>query len=82
MILKTSLRIMPSFFTKDNKKSLFSALLKLRYKDCEVDWQNSGIAGRIVAKEIYRGVDYLSEDENINAFLFAESNRMGGGNVK
>lgn len=81
MILKTSMRIMPSFFTKDNKKSLFSALLKLRYKDCEVDWQNSGIVGRIVAKEIYRGVDYLSEDENMNAFLFAESNRMGGGNV-
>lgn len=79
MMSKTSLRIMPSFFTKDNKKSLFSALLKLRYKDCEVDWQNSGIVGRIVAKEIYRGIDYLSEDENLNAFLFAESNRRGGG---
>jgi hypothetical protein len=30
---KSSQRIMPSFFTKDNKRSLFSALLKLRYRD-------------------------------------------------
>ena len=40
---KTSVRIMPSFFTKDNNKSLFSALLKLRYKDCGIDWQDSSI---------------------------------------
>lgn len=76
---KSSQRIMPSFFTKDNKKSLFSALLKLRYRECEVDWQNASIVGRIVAKEIYRGIAYLSEDENLNAFLFAETNRRSGG---
>ena len=76
---KMGQRIMPSFFTKDNKKSLYSALLKLRYKDCEVDWQNPSMVGRIVAKEIYRGINYLSEDENLNAFLFSESNRRGGG---
>ena len=38
---KSSQRIMASFFTKDNKKSLFSALLKLRYKDCEVEDRKS-----------------------------------------
>ena len=48
---KTSMRIMPSFFTKDNNKSLFSALLKLRYKDCNVDWQDSSLVSRIVAKD-------------------------------
>lgn len=79
VLSKSSQRIMPSFFTKDNKKSLFSALLKLRYRDCEVDWQNASIVGRIVAKEIYRGIAYLSEDENLNAFLFAASDRRHGG---
>ena len=79
VLSKTSQRIMPSFFTKDNKKSLFSALLKLRYKDCEVDWQNASIVGRIVAKEIYRGIAYLLEDENLNAFLFMASDRRHGG---
>ena len=78
---KSSQRIMPSFFTKDNKKSLFSALLKLRYKDCEVDWQNSSVVGRIVAKEIYRGIAYLSDDDNnLNAFFFASSDRRHSGN--
>lgn len=76
---KSGQRIMASFFTKDNNKSLFSALLKLRYKNCEVDWNSANIVGRIVAKEIYRGIDYLMEEENLNSFLFAESNRRGGG---
>lgn len=76
---KSGQRIMASFFTKDNKKSLFSALLKLRYKDCEVDWTNANMVGRIVAKEMYRGIDYLMEEENLNAFLFAETNRRSGG---
>ena len=79
-ISKTGVRIMPSFFTKDNNKTLFSALLKLRYKDCDVDWQAPSIVSRIIAKEIYRGIDYLSNDENLNAFLFSESNNMGRSN--
>lgn len=66
---KTSVRIMPSFFTKDNNKSLFSALLKLRYKDCDIDWQDSSIVGRIVAKEMYRGMKYLMDEDNLNSFL-------------
>ena len=77
---KTSQRIMPSFFTKDNRKPLFFALLKLRYKDCEVDWTNTSIVGRIVAKEMYRGIKFLMEEENLNAFLYAENTRRHGGN--
>lgn len=76
---KSSQRIMASFFTKDNKKSLFSALLKLRYKDCDVDWANTSMVGRIVAKEMYRGVAYLMEEENLNGFLLAEYNRRASG---
>lgn len=70
---KSSQRIQPSFFTKDNKRSLFSALLKLRYKDCDVDWRDNRTVARIVAQEIYRGLDYLMEESNLNAFLYAET---------
>lgn len=70
---KTNQRIQPSFFTKDNKRSLFSALLKLRYKDCDVDWRDNRTVARIVAQEIYRGLKYLLEDNNLNSFLFAET---------
>ena len=70
---KSSQRIQPSFFTKDNKRSLFSALLKLRYKDCDVDWRDNRTVARIVAQEIYSGLDYLMEESNLNAFLYAET---------
>ena len=70
---KSNQRIQPSFFTKDNKRSLFSALLKLRYKDCNVDWRDNRTVARIVAQEIYRGLDYLMDDGNLNSFLFAET---------
>lgn len=72
-LAKNSQRIQQSFFTKDNKRSLFSALLKLRYKDCEVDWRDNRTVARIVAQEIYRGLDYLLEESNLNAFLYAET---------
>lgn len=72
---KQSQRIIPSFFTKDNKRSLFSALLKLRYKDCDVDWSDGTLVSRIVGKEILRGIDYLMDDANLNSFLFAETGR-------
>lgn len=77
---KTSVRIMPSFFTKDNNKSLFSALLKLRYKDCDIDWQDSSIVGRIVAKEMYRGMKYLMDEDNLNSFLFVQNGRRRSSN--
>lgn len=77
---KTSQRIMPSFFTKDNNRSLFSALLKLRYNDCGVDWRDPTIVGRIVAKEIYRGINYLSQEENLNTFLYFMNDRRRSSN--
>ena len=77
---KTSMRIMPSFFTKDNNKSLFSALLKLRYKDCNVDWQDSSLVSRIVAKEMYRGMKYLMNEDNLNSFLFVQNGRRRSSN--
>lgn len=79
-LAKNGLRIMPSFFTKDNKKSLFSALLKLRYKECDVNWQDFAMVGKIVAKEMYRGMKYLSDDENLNSFLFSENNSRRSSN--
>ena len=79
---RNSQRIMPSFFTKDNNRTLFSALLKLRYKDCEVDWQDPTIVGRIIAQEIYRGIRFLSEDENLNSFLYSVSDRRRSSNSR
>lgn len=75
ILSKTSQRIQPSFFTRDNKRSLFSALLKLRYKDCKVDWRDTTTVGRIIAKEIYRGLKFLLDEDNLNSFLFSVGER-------
>lgn len=80
MLSKNSQRIQPSFFTKDNKRSLFSALLKLRYKDCDVDWKDTTMVGRIIAKEIHRGIKYLLEEDNLNSFLYSVSDRRRSSN--
>ena len=75
VLSKSSQRIMPSFFTKDNKQALFSALLKLRYKDCAVDWTDNAQVSRIVAKEIRRGLAWLTEESHLNAFLLYANER-------
>jgi energy-coupling factor transporter ATP-binding protein EcfA2 len=80
ILSRTSQRIQPSFFTKDNKRSLFSALLKFRYKDCNVNWNDASIVGKIIAKEIHRGLQYLSDEDNLNSFLFSVSDRRHSSN--
>ncbi len=69
-----SIRIPSSFFTYDNLRSLFSGLIKLRYKDLPVDWQDNSLISRIIAKEMYRGRDYMLEDGNIDKFMLATTN--------
>lgn len=70
---KCSLRIPSSFFTYLDLKSLFSALLKLRYKDCNVDWTDNPTVSRIIATEMYRGRDYLMNDYNLDTFLMSNA---------
>lgn len=68
---KSSIRIPSSFFTHLNLRSLFSALLKLRYSEFEIDWNDSPTMSRIIAAEMYRGRDYLLKDSNLNNFLYS-----------
>lgn len=78
----SSIRIPSSFFTYDNLRSLFSALVKLRYHDLDVDWQDNPLISRIIAKEMYRGRDYLLQDGNIDKFLLSTTNgRHASGNI-
>ena len=70
---KQNQRFSTSFFTKNNFKPIFEAVLKLRYRDLDVDWNDSRLVSRIVAYEILRGRDHLQDENNLNAFLFATS---------
>ena len=66
-----SQRCTPSFFTYKNLESLYSPLLKLRYHDLHIEWDNKLLVSRILAAEMLRGRDYLLNDNNLNDFLFA-----------
>ena len=68
---KSSIRIPSSFFTHNNLRSLYSALLKIRYRDFKIDWNDNPTVSRIIAAEMFRGRDYLLNDNNLNNFLLS-----------
>ena len=80
-ISKVGTRFYPSFFTKDGCLPTFSALLKLRYKDCDVNWQEPALVSKIIHKEMVKGAEYLLQDGNLDSYLFAVNEGRGrGGN--
>ena len=72
---KNTTSIVASFFTLHNLSTLYSALLKMRYAHLEIDWTHIPTLSRIVASEMLRGRDYLMEDNNLESYLFAISNK-------
>ena len=55
--------------------TLYSALLKLRYADLNIDWTQNATLSRIIAAEMLRGRDYLMADNNLDSFLYAMNNK-------
>ena len=79
---KSSIRIPSSFFTHNNLRSLYSALLKIRYRDFKIDWNDNPTVSRIIAAEMFRGRDYLLNDNNLNNFLLSITpHRNMSGNI-
>ena len=72
----TSVRIVPSFFTMHDLSTLYSALLKLRYANLNIDWSQNAVLSRIIAAEMLRGRDYLLSDNNLDSILYAVNNRI------
>lgn len=72
----TSVRIIPSFFTMHDLSTLYSALLKLRYADLNIDWSQNATLSRIIAAEMLRGRDYLLEENNLDSILYAVNNKI------
>lgn len=74
---KRTLRFTPSFFTKDNMKPLFSALLKLRYEGLDSD--SPALLSRIVNAEILRGGQLLIEGA-LDEWLMSQGVQQRGAN--
>jgi hypothetical protein len=74
---KTSNRIFETLFTLHNLGTTYSALLKLRYQDKNVDWENAVLKSKIVNAEILRGGRLLSKEGIIDEWLLYESDHAG-----
>ena len=74
----SSIRITPSFFTMHDLSTLYSALLKLRYADLNIDWTQNATLSRIIAAEMLRGRDYLMADNNLDSFFIPVLNLLIG----
>ena len=69
-------RMVPSFFTHQDLHPLYSALIKLRYHDVDLDLTNNRVLSRIIAIEMYSGRDYLLTDNNLENTLFAIGSKL------
>lgn len=72
----SSTRIVPSFFTMHDLSTLYSALLKLRYANLNIDWSQNATVSRIIAAEMLRRRNYLLEDNNLDSFLYAVNSKV------
>lgn len=68
-ISKNANRITGSFFTLNNMTSLYSAMLKLRYRDMDIDWTNNILVSKIFAYEMLLGRNYLLDENNLNSLF-------------
>ena len=64
---KSSIRIPSSFFTHNNLRSLYSALLKIRYRDFKIDWNDNPTVSRIIANFLLSITSHRNVSGNIPA---------------
>lgn len=69
-------RFQSSFWTHQDLAPLYSALIKLRYHDSDLDLTNNNVLSRIISAEMYRGRDVLMEDNGLENYLFFSSGKV------
>lgn len=74
---KTSNRIFETLFTLHNLGAIYSAMLKLRYHNLDIDWESAGLKSKIINAEIIRGSKILNNDSILDEWLL---NTMNHGN--
>ena len=77
---KTSNRIFDSFFTTHNLSMIYSAVLKLRYNDLAIDWDNANLKSKIFNAEMLRGRILLMRDGLLEEWLLTNLISSNGSN--
>jgi type IV secretory pathway VirB4 component len=68
-IQMSSNSIHPTLFTVHNLNGILNSLIKLRYKDLEINWEDNITKSKVVNAEIFRGFDILMNGNTLNEWL-------------
>lgn len=82
VVSKANFTYNASFFTKDNLKRVFSALIRLRYGKLDVAWESPSQLSKIIGYEIIRGHEILKNDEALDEWLTFNHARVGDKGVE
>jgi hypothetical protein len=78
-LLSSGTSIHDTVFVKGDLSHLWSAILKLRYQELEIDLHNSTTLRKVVLYEIKRGAEFLLQEENLDEWLLNSTNQMRSG---
>ena len=78
-LLSSGTSIHDTVFVKGDLSHLWSAILKLRYQELEIDLHNSTTLRKVVLYEIKRGAEFLLQEENLDEWLLNTTNQMRSG---
>ena len=68
-IQMSSNSIHPTLFTVHNLNGMLSSLIKLRYHDLEINWEDNITKSKVVNAEIFRGFDILMKGDTLQEWL-------------
>lgn len=66
--------IHPTLFTVHNLNGMLTSLIKLRYNNITVDWDDYIQKSKVINTEILRGFDILTKDNNLSKWLQITTN--------
>jgi energy-coupling factor transporter ATP-binding protein EcfA2 len=68
-IQMSSNSIHPTLFTVHNLNGILSSMIKLRYHDVDINWDDNVSKSKVVNAEIFRGFDLLMKADNLLDWL-------------
>ncbi len=72
-------RIFDTVFSLHGLTPLYSALLKLRYKELPIDWEGGASRSKVINHEIMLGRELLSNETRLDEWLFTSITAARGG---
>ena len=68
-IQMSSNSIHPTLFTVHNLNGMLSSMIKLRYHDLDINWEDNITKSKVVNAEIFRGFDMLMKGDTLHEWL-------------